>query len=257
MCELLSNLGSLLTPETWRPLEVRLTQGEVSVYLASVMESVTGEIVTTWPRDTVQRLAIQDSEFSWRCVASIVNKCPELAASLDLADTSPGVGWVTVGLAKRGQNITDWVQRLLSQLETGAGDSVRMVVRCLEAPSWPHPVVGVLYKQRLWSQLLPGLTSGQVTSCHVSALVLSLPHLPPPLLKSSLSATLPRVVSALSDPDTCHAALTCLDTMTTSDPASVASHLTEIVHNCLAISLQASDVTHYSNCLRAIGFSTG
>merc|ERR550534_237409 len=127
----------------------------------------------------VQHLASQDSEPSWRCVASIVNKCPELAASLDLAATSPGVGWVTVGLAKRGQNITDWVQRLLSQLETGAGDSVRMVVRCLEAPSWPHPVVGVLYKQRLWSQLLPGLTTGQVTSCHVSALVLSLPHLPP------------------------------------------------------------------------------
>ena len=240
MCEFLSNLGSLLTPETWRPLESRMKRGEVSVYLASVMESVTGEIVTTWPRDTVQSLASQDNDHSWRCVASIVNKCPELAASLDLEDSSPGVGWVTVGLAKRGENISGWVTRLLSQLDTGSGDSVRMVVRTLEAPHWPHPVLGVLYKQRLWSQLLPGLTAGQVTSGHVSALVLCLPHLPPPLLKSSLPATLPRVVSALNNPDTCHAALTCLDMMTTSDPASVASHLTEIVHNCLAISLQAS-----------------
>ena len=241
MCQFLSNLGSLLTLETWRPLELRLKQGEVSVYLASVMESVTGDIVTTWPRDTAQSLASQGSEHSWRCVASAVNKSPELAASLDLEASSPGVGWVTIGLAKRGENIAaTWVTRLLSQLDSGTGDSVRMVVRTLESPWWPHPVVGVLYKQRLWSQLLPGLTSGHVTSRHVSALVLSLPHLPPPLLKSSLPATLPRVVSALNDPDTCHAALTCLDTMTTSDAASVASHLTEIVHNCLAISLQAS-----------------
>ena len=245
LCESLSKIGSTLTSESWTPLEFRLKQGEISVYLSSVMSSVTRDIVTTWPRDTAQKLASQGTEDSWRCVASIVNKCPDLADTLDLEDTSPGVGWVTVGLAKRGDaSASSWVRRLISQLNTGTGDSVQMIVRTLEAPWWPHAILGVLYKQRLWSQLLPGLTTGdQITSRHVSALVLSLPNLPPPLLKSSLPATLPRVVSALRDPDTCHAALTCLDTMATSDAASVASHLTEIVHNCLAISLQTSSTS--------------
>lgn len=51
------------------------------MHMASMMESVTGENVTTWPRD-------------------IVNKCPELAASLDLEDSSQGqcedspIGWL-------------------------------------------------------------------------------------------------------------------------------------------------------------------
>ena len=242
MCTLLSNLASVLTVDTWASLVADLDMtGDVDVYTASVMSSVTRDIVTSWTRDTLQHLVSQNTEHSWRCVTSIVNKCPELAGTVDIGDT--GVGWVTIGLVKRGDGSgADWVTRLVSLLDTDAGHQVvDMVTKTLEPHWWRHPTIGVLYKQRLWSQLLPGLSRGN-SSRHVSALVLCLPHLPPPVVSSSLSTVLPRVVSALSNQDTCHAALKCLDTMTSTSPHVITTHLTEIVHHCLDISQQSVSV---------------
>jgi len=244
MCTLLSNLAAVLTQDTWTSLVSDLdTSGHVDVYTASVLSSVTRDIVTSWTRDTVERLVSQNTEHSWRCVTSIVNKCPELAGTVDIGDN--GVGWVTIGLAKRGDGSgVDWVTRLVSllDLDTEAGhEAVNMITRTLDTHWWRHPTIGVLYKQRLWSQLLPGLSRGN-TSRHVSALVLCLPHLPPPVVSSSLPTVLPRVVSALSNQDTCHAALRCLDTMTSTSPHVISTHLTEIVHHCLGISQQSASV---------------
>ena len=65
--------------------------GDVDVYTASVMSSVTRDMVTSWTRDTLQHLVSQNSEHSWRCVTSIVNKCPDLAGTVDIGDTGVGL----------------------------------------------------------------------------------------------------------------------------------------------------------------------
>ena len=237
MVTLLSSLASSLTVASWPP-DLLGTSQEVSVYQASVVASVPGEVVASWPRDIVTRLAAADTDHCWRCLASVVNKRPNLAPVVDTA-TWPGLGWVAVGLVKRGDGSAGpWLARLVAALDTEAA-AVAMVTRTLASPWWPHPSLGLLHKQRAWSQLLPLLSGAGASSRHVSALLLCLPHLPPPLLASSLPAVLPRVVSGLGQPDTCHAALTCLDTMMRRDTAAVAaSHLTEVVHHCLAISCQ-------------------
>ena len=141
--------------------------------MASMMESVTGENVTPWPRD-------------------IVNKCPELAASLDLEEYSQGLGWVTVGLAKRGENISNWVTGRLSQLSHWR--------QCEDSPIGWYP----LKTEAVASAPRRGSIDLRT---HVYSRPLT-PHLPKPLFKSSLPAPQPRFMSALNDPDTCHADLT-------------------------------------------------
>ena len=111
----------------------------------------------------------------------------------------------------------------------------------LEPHWWKHATIGLLYQQRLWSQLLPALTRVNNPK-HVSALVLSLPHLPKPILHSSLTAVLPRVVTALSAQDTCCPALTCLVTMSSHNPDLISPYLTEIVHHCLRICQHSTEV---------------
>jgi len=238
LCHLLSEYGSVLTPETWSEVVGSVnTSGEINVYFASLLSSVTRDIVVSLPHDTFQRLMTQNSEHSWKCISSIVNKYPELVETLDVGEN--GVGWICVGLAKRGDaSAGTWVTRLLSQLENETDQcAVEMITRAFDTHWWRHAFVGILYKQRLWSQLQPALTRG-TTARHVSALVLCLPYLPSPVISASIPIVLPRVVSALNNNDTSHAALTCLNTITADSPNVVSSHLTEIVHNCLAISQQ-------------------
>ena len=192
MVTLLSSLASSLTVASWPP-DMLGTSQEVSVYLASVVASVPGEVVASWPRDILTRLAAADTEHCWRCLASVVNKRPDLAPAVDTA-TWPGLGWVAVGLVKRGDGSAGpWLARLVAALDTEAA-AVAMVTRTLASPWWPHPSLGLLHKQRAWSQLLPLLSGAGASSRHVSALLLCLPHLPPPLLPSRC------VVSSLGQP---------------------------------------------------------
>jgi len=238
LCHLMSEYGSVLTQETWTEVVGSVdTSGEINVYFASLLSSFTRDILLSLPHERFQNLMKQNTEHTWKCISSIVNKYPELVEKLDVGDN--GVGWVCVGLAKRGDATAGtWVTRLLSQLDDETDyDTVEMITHALDTHWWRHAVIGILYKQRLWSQLQPALTRG-TTARHVSALVLCLPYLPSPVISASIPNVLPRVVSALNNKDTSHAALTCLNTITADSPNVVSSHLTEIVHNCLGISQQ-------------------
>ena len=238
MCSLLSQLSQLLTPDTFN---IATDQLDDDGYTASIMTHVSPDIVRTWSPHLLSTLMRRNTDHCWRLVSSIVNKCPHLAPDPDHCPHH-GVGWVCAGLVKRGDGTgSKWLEVLLTQLESEEA-SVKMVTMLMEQHWWSHATVGLLYKQRLWSQLLPALTRVN-TPRHVSALVLSLPHVPAPLLSSSLSSVLPRVVSALSSHDTCLPALTCLDNMMRShSPDLISSYLTEIVHHCLDTCQHSGDV---------------
>ena len=224
MVTLLSSLASSLTVASWPP-DMLGTSQEVSVYLASVVASVPGEVVASWPRDILTRLAAADTEHCWRCLASVVNKRPDLAPAVDTA-TWPGLGWVAVGLVKRGDGSAGpWLARLVAALDTEAA-AVAMVTRTLASPLWPHPSLALVAAPQprpppQAARLVAAAAAAErgrgelPPRVRAAAVPPPPPPAPPPL---SLRGVQPRAAH------TCHTA------------AVAASHLTEVVHHCLAIS---------------------
>jgi len=241
--KVLAGLGELLTvdncgsvSEALSGLEIKLELGCIS----SVASSVSVGVLREWSTlvDKIIELDMNE-EHIWRLKTSFVNKCPTLAEKMILTDDGEGVGWISIGLARRGDGLaTPWIDRLVAQLSL-PGDvgsrSVQMVARLLAPSWWRQPVTGLLYIQRVWAQLQPKLSSG-ASENHLAALVLLLPYLPKALLVPSLPTLLPKVVKALSSTATVHSALSCLADITKSSPTMVSSHLVELVHHCLDIS---------------------
>ena len=253
LCKMLSDLGSALSVSSWQEVEGAVRSVGDSVYRSSVMGSVRREIVSTWVPAVITEM--EDSPDTWRLMASIVNKCPAAAESLSPPDSPSAVGQVCLGLTRRGDGSGEpWLARLITLLEregeVGA-EAARMVESLLEPHWWRHAVTGLLYKQRLWHQLLPALRH-KTGPHHISALVSCLPNLPPPILTSSLPALLPRVISALSTDSTRHPALVCLDTISSQSPDLISSHQTELVHHCLSSSSQAPNINTRLLALRVL-----
>ena len=244
LCKMLSDLGSALTVSSWQSVEAAVTTGDVSEYSCSVMGSLRPEIVESWSEALTRQVLGQGRPESWRLVASVVNKWP--AAAQAVPDCPPAVAEVCLGLTRRGDGSGGrWLARLLDLLdqEGEQGEAAALVVpRLLQPHWWRHAVTGLLYKQRLWHQLLPALTD-KTGPHHTAALVSCFPHLPPALLSSSLPGVMPRVISALSSDSTSHPALVCLDTISRQSPELVSSHQTELVHHCLSLASRAPHLT--------------
>jgi len=241
--QVLAGLAELLTKENCQQVGAalgKLDMRQDMEIISSVAGSVTAGVLAEWS-DLVDRIIDfkEVDEQIWKLRASFVNKCPALADRLVV--TEEGVGWICIGLARRGDGLaTPWLERLVSQLalpgEAGLR-AARMVGRLVADCWWRQPVTGLLYRQRVWAQLQPQLSKGQGTSQnHLAALVLLIPHLPRQILLPSLPTLLPVVVKALSSPATAYSALTCLRDITKTTPSMISSHLVEVVHRCLDLS---------------------
>ena len=198
---------------------------------------VTATVLGEWSELVDKILDMEDvDEQIWKLRASFVNKCPSLACRMTVPDE--GVGWVCIGLARRGDGVcTPWLDRLVSQLSVPGCEGMkaaRSVGRLVADCWWRQAVTGLLYRQRVWAYLQPRLSTGQEN--YVAAMVLLIPHLPRQILLPSLPSLLPLVVKALSSPATSYPALTCLADITSTTPSMISSHLVEVVHHCLHIS---------------------
>jgi len=262
----LATLAELLTQENCQQVGLSLARMDIEQdiqVISSVAGSVTARVLGEWSELVDKILDMEDvDEQIWKLRASFVNKCPSLAGRMVVPDE--GVGWVCMGLARRGDGVcTPWLDRLVSQLSVPGCEGMkaaRSVGRLVADCWWRQAVTGLLYRQRVWAYLQPRLSTGQEN--HVAAMVLLIPHLPRQILLPSLPSLLPQVVKALSSPATSYPALTCLADITTSTPSMVSSHLVEVVHHCLQISKDSElksrilALTILASCSRVEGPTT-
>eukprot|EP00090_Calanus_glacialis_P038084 TRINITY_DN6644_c0_g1_i3.p1 TRINITY_DN6644_c0_g1~~TRINITY_DN6644_c0_g1_i3.p1 ORF type:complete len:377 (-),score=136.53 TRINITY_DN6644_c0_g1_i3:115-1182(-) len=239
----LVGLAELLTQENCKQVGaalLKLDKRQQMWISSSVAGSVTAGVLGEWSELVDSLIDLDEgNEQIWRLRASFVNKCPALADRMTVPNE--GVGWICIGLARRGDGLaTPWLDRLVCQLSLPGDEGRRaasMMGRLVADCWWRQPVTGLLYRQRVWAQLQPQLSKEQgISQNHLTAIVLLIPHLPRQILLPSLPILLPMVVKALSSPGTAHSALTCLDDITKSSPSMVSSHLSEIVHHCLDLS---------------------
>ena len=206
--------------------------------LCCIVSGLSAEVLEKLPHLVENVINIEDDEEQiWKLKASIVNKVPKSTEQMSVPDNR--VGWICVGLSMRGDGLASaWLERLVNQLSSPSGMEAAAMLGKLLEPCWfAQPVVGLLYRQRIWAQLKPLLIGSQETGdAHLAGLVLLMPHLPVQLLHPSLPVLLPLLVRALTLPSTTSAALTCLQEITRSSPDLVSSHLSEVIHHCLELS---------------------
>jgi len=262
----LAGLAELLTVDMCQDVGTVLAKMDINQnieIISNVASSVTASVLKEWSVlvDKIVDLDIVDEKV-WRLRASFVNKCPELADRFAVPDE--GVGWLCIGLARRGDGlVTPWLDRLVGQLARSGSEGMkaaRMVGQLVADCWWRKPVTGLLFKQRVWAYLQPRLSNGEGN--YLAAMVLLIPHLPRQILLPSLSSLLPLVIKALSSPATSHSALTCLNDITSTSPSMISSHLVEVVHHCLDISKDATlksrilALTILSSCAKIEGTTT-
>ena len=208
MDQVMGKFGALLTQgdcgEVGKVLERR--RGAVG----AVLLSVRAEVQAAWAGLVSTTMGEGAGEEVWRVRAALVNRDPSLAPALASVG-GQGVAWLAAGLARRGDGSAGpWLEALVKKVAEGEQGAVEGVGRLLEPCWWHHPVTGLLFKQRVWAQLHPALSTPQGGPGHLAAMVLLLPSLPRALLEPKLPALLPLVVRALSSPGTAMHALSCL-----------------------------------------------
>ena len=225
MDKVLADLGELVAEEHCKQVGEELEKQPKAVF--PLLLSVNSKVLDAWPSLVSRTMGGESTggEELWKVRAALVNKKPSLAPSIP-ATPGEGVAWLAAGLARRGDGSAEpWIEELVKQVGDGKEEAVEGVGRLLSPPWWLNATTGLLFKQRIWSQLSPVLSGPGANAHHMAALVLLLPHLPKPLLEPKLPALLPLVVKALSSSATALHALNCLSDFVAVDIALLVSHL--------------------------------
>ena len=124
----LAGLAEILTQENCQAVGaalVKLDKRQDMGIISSVAGSVTAVVLGEWSElvDNIIYLEEGDEQI-WRLRASFVNKCPVLADRM--AVPNEGVGWICIGLARRGDGLaTPWLDRLVCQLSLSGEEGRR------------------------------------------------------------------------------------------------------------------------------------
>ena len=237
--KVLADLGSCLDMAGWSALP----SGPLTPYRASLQAALPAPVLAAWPQPLLEEVAAGAGE-GGHCgplLASIANKVPTRVEGLQVGEFA--AGWVASGLARRGQSAQPWLDRVLALLdgedETASQQAVVVVGALLGPAPWRHAITALLFKQRLWGELLPRLTKKPGPD-RLAALLACLPHLPSPCLVSAIPSLLPLTLTALTSPATARPALACLADITKVTPDRVSSHATELVSRCLTVAAATS-----------------
>jgi len=179
---------------------------------------------------------------SWELKASLVNKLPSLADTLQLQLSDPqGVGRVCQALLLNGDSrFKDWVTILINMLaDKDKGCEAAKCFSYLLCPApWLHASSSLLFKQRAWAAMHPQLITAAKSPeniNHLTALVSLLPQVPLPVLEPVVAALLPLVTRALGQASTAAPALSCLVQLLATSPSIIHSHIHDIVPRCLKL----------------------